>query len=75
MDIEGNHRMDWFFDEYVYGTDLPTYHFEGQVTPNGDGNTLHIKLTQSGVPPDFKMLVPLSWNSQMARCSDWAPSG
>ncbi len=60
MDMDGNHRMDWFFNQYVYGTELPTYHFEGQVTPNGDGNTLHIKLTQSGVPPDFKMLVPLS---------------
>ncbi len=59
MDLDGNHRMDWFFNQYVYGTELPTYHFEGQVTPNGDGNTLHIKLTQSGVPPDFKMPVPL----------------
>jgi len=37
MDLEGNHRMDWFFREYVYGTDLPAYHFEGQATPNGDG--------------------------------------
>jgi hypothetical protein len=59
MDLDGNHRMDWFFNQYVYGTELPTYHFEGQVTPNGDANTLHIRLTQSGVPPDFKMPVPL----------------
>ena len=20
MDLEGNHKMDWFFNEYVYGT-------------------------------------------------------
>ena len=59
MDMDGNHRMDWFFNEYVYGTELPEYHFEGQVTPNGDANNLHYKLTQSGVSPAFKMLVPI----------------
>jgi hypothetical protein len=59
MDLDGNHRMDWFFNQYVYGTDLPTYHFEGQTTQNGDATSLHIKLTQSGVSPNFKMPVPL----------------
>ncbi len=23
MDLGGNHRMDWFISEWVYGTDLP----------------------------------------------------
>jgi hypothetical protein len=59
MDLEGNHRMDWFFREYVYGTDLPTYHFESQLTPSGDSQTVHFKLTQSGVAPDFRMMVPM----------------
>ena len=59
MDLEGTHTMDWFFREYVYGTDLPVYHFEGDATPSGDGWNLHFKLTQSGVPPEFKMLVPI----------------
>ena len=59
MDLEGTHTMDWFFREYVYGTDLPAYHFEGSATPSGDGWSLHLKLTQSGVPPEFKMLVPV----------------
>jgi hypothetical protein len=51
--------MDWFFNQYVYGTELPAYHFEGQVTHNGDSTSLHFKLTQSGVPDKFRMLVPL----------------
>jgi hypothetical protein len=59
MDLDGNHRMDWFFNQYVYGTDLPAYHFEGQATQNGDATSLHIKLIQSGVSDKFKMLVPL----------------
>ncbi|HVZ82723.1 MAG TPA: M1 family aminopeptidase [Terracidiphilus sp.] len=59
MNLDNNGTMDWFFNEYVYGTDLPTYHFEGDATPNDKGVSLHIKLTQSGVPDTFKMLVPL----------------
>jgi hypothetical protein len=59
MDLEGNHTMDWFFREYVYGTDLPVYHFESDFAPSGDGWKVHFKLVQSGVPPQFKMLVPV----------------
>jgi hypothetical protein len=59
MDLDGNHRMDWFFNQYVYGTDLPAYHFEGQATQNGDATSLHVKLIQSGVSDKFKMLVPV----------------
>ena len=59
MDLEGNHRMDWFFREYVYGTDLPAYHFEGDATPNGEGWNVHFKLTQSGVGANFVNAVPI----------------
>ena len=51
--------MDWFFDEYVYGTDLPTYHFEGDATPSGDGWKLHFKLVQSNVDAKFANVVPI----------------
>src|SRR5437762_3399941 len=57
MDLDGNHRMDWFFNEYVYGTEIPSYHFEYQL--GSDGTTLTGKVTQSGVSDDFKMLVPI----------------
>ena len=59
MDLDGNHTMDWFFNEYVYGTDLPNYHFEGAVNQVNGAGVLHIKLVQSGVPDSFKMLVPI----------------
>lgn len=28
MDLGGNQKMDWFFNEYVYGTQLPHYMFD-----------------------------------------------
>jgi hypothetical protein len=55
MDIQGDGRMDWFFDEWVYGTEVPSYKFEYSV----NGNTLTGRVTQSGVSDKFRMLVPV----------------
>jgi hypothetical protein len=57
MDLDGNQRLDWFFNEWVYGTEMPSYRFEYQLGP--DGATLTGRITQSGVSPQFKMLVPI----------------
>jgi hypothetical protein len=59
MNLDGNKRMDWFFNEYVYGTELPSYHFESQISQNEIASSLHYKLTQAGVSNDFKMLIPV----------------
>jgi aminopeptidase N len=60
MDLQGNHRLDWFFNEWVYGTDIPKYHFEYQVTPAEGGKfKLHMTLTESEVSDQFAMLVPI----------------
>jgi hypothetical protein len=60
MDLEGNGRLDWFFDEWVYGTQVPRYHFEYQVAPAEGGKVkLHMSITQSEVDEHFAMLVPV----------------
>jgi Carboxypeptidase regulatory-like domain len=62
MDLEGNHRMDWFFNEWVYGTEVPSYHLEYSVVAPVEKGSQPIvtgKLTQSGVSPTFKMRVPV----------------
>jgi hypothetical protein len=56
----GSGKMDWFFDEYVYGTALPTYKLDSSFDKNSEGDVvLSMKLTQSGVDDHFRMLVPL----------------
>ncbi len=56
----GSGKMDWFFDEYVYGTALPTYKLDSSFDKNSDGDVvLSMKMTQSGVDEHFRMLVPL----------------
>jgi aminopeptidase N len=60
MDVEGNHRMDWFFNEYVYGTQLPSYSLSSAFDTGADGDILMtLKVTQSGVDDHFRMLVPV----------------
>jgi peptidase M1-like protein len=60
MDLDGNHRMDWFFNEYVYGTGLPTYQFQSSFDKDANGDVVfNFKLTQSGVDDKFRMLVPI----------------
>jgi hypothetical protein len=60
MDLEGNGRLDWFFNEWVYGTQVPRYHFEYQLTPVDGGKVkLHMTVAQSDVDQHFAMLVPV----------------
>jgi len=60
MDLDGNHKMDWFFNQYVYGTGIPQYGFHATLEPTPDGKT-HIKaeFTRTGVPDGWKDDVPI----------------
>ncbi|MFZ0963811.1 MAG: M1 family aminopeptidase [Terriglobia bacterium] len=52
--------MDWFFNEYVYGTEIPTYDFQYKLEDAPGGKSiLQCSLTQSGVSDQFEMRVPL----------------
>lgn len=52
--------MGWFFNEWVYGDETPTYNFSYQLQDAGKGKTtVTFKLTQSGVSNSFRMGVPL----------------
>jgi aminopeptidase N len=60
MDLGGNHKMDWFFNQYVYGTELPSYSLQSSFGKDPSGDVVFdFKLEQSHVSPDFRMLVPI----------------
>jgi hypothetical protein len=60
MDAEGNHRMDWFFDEYVYGTQLPSYKIDYSFDSGADGTiVMSVNVAQSNVNDKFRMVVPV----------------
>jgi len=60
MDIQQNGRLDWFFDEWVYGTQVPRYSFQYEFKP-GEGGKIRIRaeITQSEVDEHFAMFVPV----------------
>jgi len=60
MDLDGNHRMDWFFNQYVYGTGIPQYSLAYTLDATPDGQS-HVKgeLHRAGVPDTWKDVIPL----------------
>jgi hypothetical protein len=59
MDVDKNGKMDWFFDEWVYGKEVPAYKLEYSINNTGGKSILSGKITQSGVSDNFAMIVPL----------------
>ncbi len=54
--------MDWFFDQWVYGVEVPTYRPELDVTAIADSPSpfvLHGRIRQDDVSDGFKMPVPI----------------
>jgi aminopeptidase N len=59
MDLEGNKRMDWFFRQWVYGTEVPRYNFTYQLSTQEGKFLVKASLEQKEVSAGFKSLVPL----------------
>jgi hypothetical protein len=60
MDLLQNGRLDWFFREWVWGTQVPRYNFKYDVQPTEGGKfKIHGELTQGEVDENFAMFVPV----------------
>jgi hypothetical protein len=52
--------LGWFFDQWVYGTDVPTYRFATRTERTTDGKyKVTCRVDQSNVPETFRMPVPV----------------
>jgi len=52
--------MDWFFNQWVYGTEVPELEFKYSLKPGDGGKTvLQMSLTQAGVADQFESRVPI----------------
>lgn len=56
----GNVDMQWFFDQWVHGADIPTYRWAWTGEDLAEGYRLTLRVRQSDVPDDFQMVVPVS---------------
>jgi len=46
--------LDWFFDQWVYGSETPTYEVAHRVEKTADGFVTHVRVVQRGVDPTFR---------------------
>jgi len=60
MDLQKNGRLDWFFRQWVLGTEVPRYGFKYEVQPAEGGKfKIHTEITQSEVDANFATFIPL----------------
>jgi hypothetical protein len=60
MDAAGDGRMDWFFRQWVSGTEIPKIDKKLEVAPQGGGSyRITGSLSQSEVSPDFRTPIPI----------------
>ncbi len=53
--------MGWFFDEWVYGTGIPSYRVSWRASPAGSGQfKVQLHVDQDNVGDDFQMYVPVT---------------
>ncbi len=60
MNATGDGKMDWFFNQWVYGTEIPSYKADLKVGA-GEGGKIRITgtISQQGVSKDFRALMPI----------------
>ena len=51
--------LDWFFEQWVYGTGIPHYALNYSINATTAGFVVQGRISQSGVPETFTMPVPV----------------
>jgi Peptidase family M1 domain len=59
MDLEGSHKLNWFFDQWVNHSGIPNYSLNFTTKPKGQEFSVNGTLTQEGVEDAFTERVPL----------------
>jgi aminopeptidase N len=59
MDLDGTHRIDWFFAQWVRETGIPHYKIAFQVKPRGQQFVVTGKLLQGQVEDEFTAAIPI----------------
>ncbi len=51
--------LDWFFQQWVFGVDVPTYDYFDKVEKDESGFWVTLTVRQKDVPPEFKAVIPV----------------
>jgi aminopeptidase N len=79
MNLAGDGKLDYFFNQWVHGTDIPTLTSSLEASDSGGGKyRITGTITQAGVPADFRTRVPIYLdfgNDKTARLGSVALTG
>jgi peptidase M1-like protein len=59
MNATGDGKMDWFFNQWVYGIEIPRYTSDLKAEPAGEETRIHGTIRQEEVSKDFRAVVPI----------------
>jgi hypothetical protein len=60
MDAAGNRKMDWFFNQWIHGTQVPRVRSTMKIAPAGGGKyRITGEVIQDGVSPDYITVMPI----------------
>jgi len=57
MDLRDDRKLDWFFDEWVFGTGFPAYRIDYKIDSSQNGFTIEGTIKQSDVSETFVMPI------------------
>ena len=57
MDLRDDRKLDWFFDEWVFGTGFPAYRIDYKIASSQNGFTIEGTIKQSDVSETFVMPI------------------
>lgn len=52
-------NMDWFFEQWIFGTEVPTYIYSYNIAQTDDEYWVDLKVGQENVSRGFKMYIPV----------------
>ncbi|HYR44200.1 MAG TPA: hypothetical protein VER98_14320, partial [Terriglobia bacterium] len=65
-DVRRDGKLDWFFDQWVFGAGVPGYALDYKVEPDGNAFIIEGTIKQSDVTEGFMMPVPVFVDDEFA---------
>ena len=59
LDLRGDTKLDWFFDEWVFAAGVPAYSLDYKVETAGNAFIVSGTIKRTGVSENFTMPIPL----------------